>query len=306
MVANDNGSILTTTVRIKPEFKDSFVKWQAKFHGAIAAFPGFTSIEISTTEKDPTTWYIVQRFQDGTSANNWQKSESRKILLEEIRNSSEILQDLEGTPNGFLNGITEVFVTQVSKENEKSYREWIAKIHQTEAAFPGFQRVYVQAPKNGKGSNWITFLQFDKQENLDRWLASKEREDVLNDGKHLISSLESHRVISPFAGWFPIAGQERPAVWKQTMLILLVLFPIVMLEMKFLPYLVGGLNKSLGTFIGNAISVVLISWPMMPIALHNLGWWVIPKKRKVLYGILGTLLVLLLYLIEIIVFWNLL
>lgn len=298
----DNGSILTTRVRIKPHFKTSFVKWQARLHEAIASFPGFSSLEISIDKKDPSTWSIIQRFQDQNCAMQWQKSETRELLLNEIRNILLNVNDLQDHIHSDHQGVMEVFVTQINQENEKNYREWLAKIHQAEAAFPGFQRVYVQAPKNGM--NWISFLQFDRQENLDRWLTSKEREELLNEGKQFISSMESHRVISPFAGWFPVKGQKGPPLWKQTMLILLILFPIVMLEFKFLSPIIRGLNISLGTFIGNAISVSLISWPLMPITLFFLGWWMLPKNK--LYTLLGTLLILVLYLIEIIIFWNLL
>lgn len=309
----EHASILTIKVQIRPECKADFVRWQSKLHETIATFPGFSSLEISSTgESAKPFWSIVQRFHDNASTSAWLASEERRALLDEIRkyllsNKPESLQELEGDSEGFENGVTEVFVTQVSPDKEAVYRQWIAKIHQAEANFPGFQGMYVQAPQKGHGRNWITFLQFDNQENLNRWLASEERETVLKEAKPLIESLESHRVISPYAGWFAkvSTGAKPPALWKQTMLILLVLFPIVMLELKYLPLLIGSLNLSLSTFIGNAISVSLISWPMMPIALFFLGWWLVPKKGKELsYTLLGTGIIVLLYLIEIAVFWK--
>ncbi len=186
---------------------------------------------------------------------------------------------------------------------EKDYRAWIAKIHHVEAKFPGFRGVYVQSPK-GRGKHWITLLQFDSMQNLEGWLQSPERKQVLQESAPLISSLEAHRVFSPYAGWFASIAKvgELPPVWKQTMLVLLVLFPIVVFELKYLSPLLSGLNSSVSTFISNALSVTLISFPMMPIAILFLGWWLSTNSLKT--TIRGTLLLGLLYLAEIALFWN--
>lgn len=200
-------------------------------------------------------------------------------------------------------GVTEVFLTRVSQEKEGAYREWLGKIHRIEASFPGFRGVYVQAPKS-KEEEWITLLHFDTPEHLDRWLASSERQEVLKALKPLVTSLKSHRLASPYAGWFlpAIKKGETPSAWKQTMIVLLVLFPLVMLELKFLSPLTSSLNFSLATFIGNALSVTLIAWPLMPIALFFLNWWLASEKG--LTNQLGILLLIGLYLLEIAIFWN--
>jgi antibiotic biosynthesis monooxygenase (ABM) superfamily enzyme len=232
--------------------------------------------------------------------------------MNELRNmlgngGDNAIQDVESESSELTNNVTEVFVTQVSPDKEDAYREWIAKIHQVESKFPGFRGMYVQAPNKNQGRNWITFLQFDTQKNLDRWLSSSERQQVLSEAQPLITVLESHRVITPYAGWFASLTEkgEIPSVWKQTMLVLLVLFPIVMLELKYLSLLTSNLNSSLATFIGNAISVTLIAWPMMPMTIDLLGWWLSPKNEKnSKITILGTCLLVLLYIIEIAVFWN--
>ena len=199
--------------------------------------------------------------------------------------------------------VTEVIVTEVTPGKEEEFRMWSAKIHQAEAKFPGFRGVYIQSPKRG-GKFWITLLQFDTLENLDRWLQSSERKQVLQESSPLVSSLETHRVISSSTGWLASIAKtgELPPVWKQTMLVLLVLFPIVVFELKYLSPLTASLNPSLGTFIGNAISVTLISFPMMPIALYFLGWWLSPHSLKT--SIVGSILLGLLYLAEIALFWN--
>lgn len=291
-------------VRIQPDQKEAFAKWQCNFHTAIASYTGFISLEINVaTQINDSEWNLKQCFENEKGLKAWCESASKKELLKTLRSLLKL-----NDPKAFseepvldqVSGVTEVFVTKVNREERVAYREWIGKIHQAEIRFPGFQRVYVQSPCSEKSEIWITLLEFDTVEHLDQWLESKERKEILEKARYLVESIESHRFTSSFAGWFSQLTLS-PPVWKQTMLVLLVLFPIVMLEFKLLLPWTSALNLSVGTFIGNAISVTLVSWPTMPIAIYFLKWWLNPNVTS-LQGMMGTGIVLFLYLIEIIIF----
>ena len=311
--ASEKNTIITTDVYIDPKLIDIFSDWQARLNALITTSPGFVSLEIlSPIGPSHPTWKIIQRFCDFQSLTAWRESQDRKKLMHELEKildseKENILQDMEAEVSEVTSHVTEVFITQVSPDKESTYREWIAKIHQVETKFPGFRGMYMQAPSQNQGRNWITFLHFDTQDNLDRWLLSSERQEVLSEAQPLITGLESHRVISPYVGWFASLAKKKgiPSVWKQTMLVLLALFPIVMLELKYLPLLTSNLNSSLAMFIGNAISVSLIAWPMIPIAIWLLGWWLNPKdEKRSEVTMIGTCLLIVLYIIEIAIFWN--
>lgn len=312
MPPSEKMTILTTKIRVPSDLKEAFIDWQTKLNAIIAAFPGFISLEIlSPHETTQHVWIIIERFSNPESLSRWQISQECKSLMEELK---KMLRDERSIDVQAISSqshehkeVTELLVTQVTPGMEQAYLKWIAKIHQMEAKFPGFRGVYVESPNNRKGGNWITLLKFDNAENLDHWLISPERAKMLRESDFLFTSLESHSVLSPYVGWFASLekkGETPPPVWKQTMLILLVLFPIVMLELKYLSPLTGDLNKSVANFIGNAISVTLLAWPMVPLAIRCLSWWLSPKKNTLTNSLLGTGLVCLLYLIEIALFWN--
>lgn len=309
-------TILMTRLKVRTESLGEFALWQEKMNQDVSDFPGFISLEMSPQQGEGyVEWSSVQRFRSHQDLEMWQHSPQRKRLLDAVKpmlsegKADALVEQQLGSDQSNRN-VTEVFVTRVTPENYDAYRAWASKIQQVEAGFPGYQGIYIQAPEKEKGGHWITILRFDTPEHLDHWLNSQERQRVLKESELIVEELQSHRVVSPFAGWFSsisnITG-ESPAVWKQTMLVLLVLFPIVMLELKFLHPLTAHLNPSLATFIGNAISVSLVSWPMMPLVIRFLRWWLAPgaegRNRKI---ILGTLLVITLYLIEIACFWHLL
>lgn len=297
--------ITTIQADIKPDVANRFIHWQANFNAEIAGHSGFVSLEFSSPSGEKKSWLIVQRFLSAEAMQSWHDSDAYKDLLDELNNLvvENGLKEIPSVTEG-IGSVTEVIVTEVNPEKQKAYQTWSAKIHRVEAAFPGFRGVYIQSPGSTKGRHWITLLQFDTMKNLDRWLQSPERKKMLAESKALISSLETHRVISPYAGWFASIAStgELPSVWKQTMLVLLVLFPIVMLELKILSPLTKNLDVSLATFIGNALSVSLIAFPMMPIAIKFLGWWLSARTRKV--TVIGIFVLIVLYLCEIFLFWN--
>lgn len=301
--------IIITRIWIPPDDVKVFADWQSKLQDVVANAPGFLSLEILAPNSEHPAWTLVQRFTDVTSGKAWKNSLQRQNLFNEWTSiHKQTFEDLS-SPQQSFKGVTEVIVTEVSSEKKGLYRQWLAKIHQAEAKVPGFAGMYVQTPVENQGRYWITFLQFDTSEHLDQWLESPERKEILKELDPLIKSFESHRIISPYAGWFGSIAKMGaiPPVWKQTMLVLLVLFPIVMLELKFLSPLLNSLslNSSVATFIGNSISVVLIAWPMMPIAIFFFQKWLNPEPwNHTKINILGTAILIALYLFEILIFWR--
>lgn len=302
-------AIIGLKVNLRPDQVAAFAAWQAKFHDEIVGQEGFVSIEFIAPNKLNKTWLVVQRFNDPQQSNHWQASTTYQEMIQELKAliSPNGVSELSADEAGGNNGVTQLIIAEVFPDKEGEYRKWMAKIHSFEAKFPGFRGASIQSPKESKSKFWITLLQFDTMKNLDNWLNSPIRQELLNESRPLISFMETHRVISPYAGWFASIAKlgALPALWKQTMIILLVLYPIVMLELKYLNPLLAGLDISLSTFIGNAISVSLISFPAMPIAIYFLAWWLSPTLQNSKLNIIGAGIVILLYLIEIILFWKL-
>lgn len=298
--------------KIPPAAVNAFTDWQGELNKTIATFPQFLSLEInSSVSGEASEWDVIQRFETEKALEEWKSSSEHQRCLEELKQmigqEEASFSEVTSDSRSILGAVTEVFFSQVKPENEHAFREWMAKMHHAEAKFPGFKGVYVQTPGRSKGGNWITLLQFDSPENLDRWLSSKERLAILKEAGPLLKSLDSHRVESPYAGWFSSMerGGEVPPAWKQTMIVLLVLYPLVMLEMKFLSPHLTELNPALATFIGNAISVSLVSWPMVPLAITLLNRWLFPSAaHRFRVNVVGTLFVAALYLMEIILLWK--
>lgn len=300
-------SLLSWCIKIPPDKRRDFIAWQGDLSRMVSHAQGFRSLEFLAPQRLPQgDWCINIRFYTAADASEWKNSPAFKELLQQLSASTVpgSFKIEQGQDGDLLGNVTELFFTQVDPGHEAEFRAWSAKMHEAEAHFPGFRGVYLQAPKE-KGGHWLTLLQFDTIPDLERWLNSEERKAILDKPFPWISSLESNRMASSYAGWFASLGKDEPAppVWKQTMLVLLVLYPIVMLIMMFVNPLLSGLHPAITMFIGNSISVSLIAYPFMPLALYALGWWCLPKGRFIQFkNLIGLLLIIFLYLIEIFVF----
>jgi antibiotic biosynthesis monooxygenase (ABM) superfamily enzyme len=134
---------------------------------------------------------------------------------------------------------------------------------------------------------------------------------MLRESKAFIEHEQLTQLATSFPGWVPVdpLTGKGPPDWKTAMLVLLGLFPIVMLEMKFLsPILQGfGLHASLATFIGNSISVAGTSFITMPLFVRWFGWWLFLDEHSAKNTTLrGVLLLIVLFAAEVAALWALL
>lgn len=300
-------------VRLREGIDQAFSAWHARMCTVTSQLPGFISAEVNApAAAEPPVWRIVQRFRTEDHLSGWLESEQyRQLMLEAEwfadKNQTGGLIEERGAENSDEATVTEVVTTYVRPDRAREYMEWAAKTHRAEAQFPGYRGGFLQPPASSDQGYWTTLVRFSSPEQLDAWLNSPEREELLREHKALVSSWSQHRVPTSFAGWFPQdqASSSSLPRWKQSMVVIMMLFPIVMLELRFLTPLTNGLKPALGTFIGNVLSVVLLAWPFMPMAIRGLNWWLVPGEDRPSWTPLrGALVVLAIYAVEIAFFWR--
>ncbi len=297
---------LATTLTLRPDAGAAFGRWQARAARIAAGFPGFLSIDSQPHYPGAAGWRIVQQFRDAGDLARWAASAERQGLQADLAALCQDGPTDQDLPQHDTAGVTEVIATAVRPGREAEFRDWAETIQAAQGTFPGYMGTYIQAPASTAQPFWTTLVRFATPGQLDAWLTSDIRRDLVARSDAFVERWESRRLPSSFAGWFPeAAGRPAPAKWKQTAIVLLVLFPIVMLEMRFLSPLLSGLNVAVGTFIGNLISVSLVSWPLAPLAIKALGWWLqAPAGSRRRAEILGGATIAALYALEIALFWR--
>ena len=112
---------------------------------------------------------------------------------------------------------------------------------------------------------------------------------------------------SAFESWFASSerGVKPPPGWKLSAIVLLVLYPIVMLEVFTLNHILKaiGVETALSIFIGNAISVAITGFLLIPWASKLLNWWLVPPESSAAKRTaIGAGLVIGLYAVSVIIF----
>ena len=159
--------------------------------------------------------------------------------------------------------------------------------------------------------HWLAILRFDTEANLQAWLNSPERQKLLQEATPFTEEFHARIVRTGFDQWFPVptAGASPPAVWKQNMLVLLMLYPVVFLFGVFVqtPLLTGraALPFAVALFIGNVASVLLLNY-LVPWTGNRFTWWLQPVGAKGWRtDVAGTALVVALYAAMVLAFWRL-
>ena len=282
-----NVATAVTAVQVRQGEEGAFTGWLTQLNKAIATFPGYISaVVIPPVPPLQSDWVMVQRFQTIEELRAWLDSDARRSLLGE---SASLLVD-EGTTN-VIQGtntelsphdmVTEIITVSVKPGMEEAYRDWVDRIRQVEAKFPGYQGLQLQPPIPGLQDDWVSLLRFDTAEHLNAWLESDARRDALEEVEPFIDKREQ-QVATAFSGWFTFgdAPGQAPPSWKQSMIVLLTLYPIVMLELLFLNPLTQSLGMAESTFIGNALSVAVTGFLLIPLALRAFKWWLLPRPNN--------------------------
>lgn len=293
--------------------ESDFAQWASRLQKAMLAFKGGLSCEFwPPAPPDQEEWVATMRFESIDALRAWRTSETFRGLITEgepLIEGGHFTQLVGGAATEFYvqNSATEVIVTELKAGKEAEYRDWAKRTDEMEGTFPGFRGSYVQAPEPGENV-WTTLLRFDTVDQLNAWLNSPQRAVLLKESEGLTNRVLVHRVDTSFPGWVPhdpVTGKSPPD-WKTAILVVMVLFPIVMLELKFLSPHLRILNSALATLIGNSISVALVTYPLMPIAIKAFRWWLFPDGRPSWVSLAGPLAAALIFAIELAVFWRLL
>jgi uncharacterized protein len=310
-------SIVTQTC-VRPDSADAFARWQGETSTVIASFEGF--IEQRLMPPHPplqVDWVILQRFASLEDAKRWLGSSERQSRIEGAtpmlvgRDDVHIVRDDASAAR--TAPVSAVMSTRVKPGMEAEYLKWEQKVAAAQSKAVGLQGYRFEPAVPGVQEDFIAILRFDSETNLQTWLESPQRIQLLEEVAPLTAEFHTRMAQSGFEQWFRNAtpeGAPPPAAWKMNMIVLLTLYPVVFLWGLLVgtPILAGVLKLDfpVALFIGNASSVILTSY-LVPWTANRLGWWLTPAKpRRTLVQLQGASLLVAAYLIMILLFWKVL
>jgi antibiotic biosynthesis monooxygenase (ABM) superfamily enzyme len=299
---------VTTRLKVKSGETNSAIPLLTTLVTASTKFKGQLNAEITPPTSLHDEWIIVQRFSTEAEAIAWRDSDTRKAILGKLAPYLMERGMADDTSQNECDGSVAAVISSMVKPGlEEGYFAWLNVIQTEQALSPGYQGTFLQMQKTGESSLWTTMLRFSTQEGLEEWMVSKRRLELVEQSKKFISSESIKRMTSSFPGWLPVdESGESPANWKAAALVLLGLYPIVCLQIRFLSPALANVNGALGNFIGNTMSVALVTWMTMPFLTNVFGKWLLPPKgsKRSTIELIGLTTIIALFVGEVLVFWN--
>lgn len=286
MSADDSAVTIITQTTVRPGGTAAFEEWQAETNRIVAAFPGLlhqTLLPPSPPAQD--YWVVMQRFSDSATAIGWLNSPQRLERLTMVqplltgRADVHVVRGMADAP--VSTPVSAIVSTRVKPGCEAAYRAWEQRIAVAQTAAKGLVGYRFEPPIPNVQADWLTILRFDTQENLQAWLDSPVRQAIIAEAEPLTEGFHYRITRSGFDQWFPVsaAHADGPPVWKQNMIVLLMLFPVVFLFGHFVQVPVLqvrlGIPFAVALLIGNIVGVVLLNW-LVPWASNRFGWWLSP------------------------------
>jgi uncharacterized protein len=193
-----------------------------------------------------------------------------------------------------------VIIHRVPTDSAARFMEWQRGITQTAESFPGYQATDVYPPADRWHQQWVVVIHFDNPEALQRWLDSSARSEWIAKLPSEISDFRLKTLPTGFGPWFAgLVGRPEgglPPSWKMALTVLLGLYPTVMLLTLFVGPHTSPLGLALSMLIGNALSVSILQWAVMPALNALLARWLHAKADQGEIPSVGGLFLILLLL----------
>lgn len=282
-------------VDVLPGKEAEFVDWDRRYEEALADVPGYLSSEtLAPAPPEQPEWVITARWASKddmvrfADSDLYDKFEAEGDTLRAGRSSIEVFEGAVPTMTDPSRAITSVLYWDVPSESAKDFAKWHEKYAQAMSEAPGFQGYQLQEPveelagRKAAQPEWVEVVRWSSVFARDAWIRSDTRRKMLEMGEGTFTGFRARNVKTSFEGWFRFdsstAGSPTPT-WKQTMTVLLALYPTVFLLSRHVVPEIVGKDAELwwNLFVGNVISSVILGFLLMPIVTRFLlGWWLNP------------------------------
>lgn len=190
------------------------------------------------------------------------------------------MQSIQQQPDAVTLVISEVVETSRLQE----YEAWTKGINQAAQQAEGFLGVEIIRPRDHDYPEYVVIVKFDNYKHLRQWLTSSTYQSWMAEAHQFISVRSQQELPSGLEMWFTLPqasqGRSQPAFYKQVVIGVLAVYPLILLANALLGPLLNGLHPLLGLFISVIFVSTLLTYPVMPWLTKLLNNWLYPPLQK--------------------------
>jgi antibiotic biosynthesis monooxygenase (ABM) superfamily enzyme len=270
--------------KIRGGCEQAYERWQRDMNREAAKYPGFLAAEINPPSSVQPEWVVIYRFDSVAHVQAWLNSASRQDRLV----SGEQYFDGPGTQQVLGGGsqpkdplVTVAVSHRVSPENVDEFIAWQDRLRRAESKLPGYRGSELFRPIKGIQDEWTALYRYGSAADLEAWLVSEERKQLLEEGAKF-ADFHSRTIDNSFGSWFAFDAHGEPASppsdIKTSLAVWFGLYPTVMvLTLLLLPM---HFPLWLNLLIGNLLSSVTMTLVTMPFYVNRLlKDWLHPQLK---------------------------
>lgn len=186
------------------------------------------------------------------------------------------------TPDPSVSPVTVAMSRCVAPGREAEFADWAEGISAAAARYPGHLGAGHIRPADPGREHTIVY-RFDTKEHFDRWQGSEERAQWVERSRDLIIGEPKAQIATGLEFWFhdPACSYGTPPpAWKQALLTWLGLYPTVLLVAYTVGLLVAPWPVPLRSILTTALSVLLMTWVVMPIVTRAFRRFLRPVRSE--------------------------
>ena len=272
--ATDTAATVIIGQKVRTGSEQPYEEWQKELNLEASKYPGFLGAEINPPTAVQPEWVVVYRFNSIPHVMAWLNSATRQERLatgEKFFEGPGTQQVLGGGARQSDPLVTVAVSHRVSPEDTADFLDWQERLRLAESNFPGFRGTELFRPVAGVQEEWTALYRYDSAADLDRWLVSDERKQLLAEGEKF-ADFKSRTIDNSFGNWFAFDehGDEAPppSDLKTSIAVWVGLYPtVVLLSLALSPL---HMPLWLGLLIGNLCSSTLMTFVTMPYYVNPL------------------------------------
>ena len=272
--STDTAATVIIGQSVRDGCEQAFETWQQELNSRAATYPGFLAAEINPPSAVQPDWVVVYRFDSVAHVLAWINSATRQEMLAQ----GQPFFDGPGTQQVISGGsrptdplVTVVVTHRVSADSVDDFLAWQERLRLAESKFKGFRGTELFRPVEGVQDEWTALYRYENAADLDKWLISPERQELLAEGERF-ADFQQRTIDNSFGSWFAFddRGHEAPppSDLKTSVAVWVGLYPtVVMLSLVLSPL---HMPLWLGMLVGNLLSSLAMSFVIMPYYVNPL------------------------------------
>ena len=250
-----------------------FQRWLRRLRWAIERSSGYIGMTAQPPDEfHPCEWVVIYQFRSERDLDAWLRSAQRAALIAECDAYLVDRPIEQRIVQPRTDAVTLISAVRLRQGTEEAHRRLHENAVAAAGAGGGLVRHQLIPAVAGAQPETVALLTFHSRDDLDRWMRSAKRRDILRAMSALTESERTVNVVGGYAGWFSPPGAA-PKQWKQAIAVVAGLIPVSLLVTAVRQSIAPDIPLWVLVPLNAVANVAILTWLVMPLITRALRRW---------------------------------